>query len=126
MEHVSGERLRRKKKERTYLRKPEHANEEDNCPDELNGDRNLPRGVIGTILGSIVENCSEEKADCDCPLITSNDGTANPFGGTFGLVHGDEGGDETDAETGEDTADDEGCEVEGAGLEGDTQAEDEA
>ena len=68
----------------------------------------------------------EEETDGDCPLVARDDGAANPFRCTFGLVHGDEGGDETDTETCEDTANNESRNVVGASLEGDTKTEDDA
>ena len=104
----------------------EHADGEDEGPDELNGDGDAPGGVVVAVLGRVVDDGGEEETDGDGPLVAGDDGAADPLGGALGLVHGDEGGDETDTETGEDTADDEGGEVEGTGLEGDAEAEDEA
>ena len=101
-----------------------HAGGKDEGPDELYGYRDLPGRVILSILGCVVDDRSEEKADGDGPLVAGDDGTTDPFGGALGLVHGDEGGDEADAETGEDTADDERGPLVAAGLESDAGGED--
>lgn len=82
--------------------------------------------MVCAVLRGIVDDGSEKKADGDRPLVSGDDGAADPFGGALGLVHGDEGGDEADTETGEEAADDEGGPVGGAGLEGDTEGEDNA
>ena len=110
----------------TYLRKQEHADEEDEGPDELNGDGDAPGGVVVAVLGRVVDDGGEEETDGDRPLVAGNDGAADPLGGALGLVHGDEGGDETDTETGEDTADDEGGPLVATSLEGNTEREDES
>ena len=78
------------------------------------------------VLGRVIDDGREQQTDGDSPLVASDDSAANPFGRALGLVHGDEGGDETDTETCEDTANDERREVGGAGLEGNTEAEDDA
>ena len=108
------------------LREVEHADDEDERPDELDGDGDAPGGVVVAVLGRVVDDGGEEETDGDRPLVARDDGAADPLGGALGLVHGDEGGDETDAETGKDTADDEDGEGGRAGLEGNADAEDEA
>ena len=110
----------------THLWEPKHTNSENERPDKLNARWDTPRRVVIAVLSRVVDDGGEEETDGDRPLVAGDDGAADPLGGALGLVHGDEGGDETDAETGEDTADDEGGEVEGTGLEGDAEAEDEA
>ena len=110
----------------TYLRKEEHADIENKRPDELDGDGDTVRRVVGAVLGGVVDDGSEEKADRDRPLVAGNDGTTDPLGRTLGLVHGDEGGDETDTGTGKDTADNEGGEVGSTRLESDTEGENQA
>lgn len=109
-----------------YLGKPEHADKEDERPDKLNGDGDAPSRVVCTALRGVVDHGREKKADGDRPLVSGDDGAADPFGGALGLVHGDEGGNEADTEAGEEAADDEGGPVGGAGLEGDTEGEDDA
>ncbi len=104
----------------------EHAAGEDEGPDELDRDGDPPCGVVGAVLGRVVDDGGEEETDGDGPLVPGNDGTTNPLGRALGLVHGDEGRDETDTGTGEDTADDERREIAGTGLEGNTKAEDQA
>ena len=108
------------------LREIEHAGREDERPDELDGDRDLPRGVVRAVLGCVVHDGGEQETDSDRPLVAGNDGTTDPLGRTLGLVHGDEGGDETDTGTGKDTADNEGGEVGSTRLESDTEGENQA
>ena len=110
----------------THLREPDHANGENEGPDELDAGRDPPCRVIGAVLGRVVDDGGEEQADGDRPLVPGHNGTTDPLGRTLGLVHGDEDRDEPDTETGEDTADDEGGKVASTSLEGNTEAEDEA
>lgn len=110
----------------THLRKEPHAVEDDESPDELDGRRDTPCRMAVAVLGRVVDDGREQQTDGDGPLVAGDDGATDPFRCALGLVHGHEGGDETDTETGEDTADDEGRNVVGTGLEGDTEAEDEA
>lgn len=109
----------------TDLGQEDHAGAEDECPNELDGDRNAPCGVAVTVLGCVVDDGRQQETDGDGPLVACDDGTSDPLGGTLGLVHGDEGRDEADTQTSEDTADDKGRYVGGACLESDTEGKDE-
>ena len=62
--------------------------------------------MVRPILCGVVENIGQKDTDGNRPLVTTNDGTADPLWGAFGLVHGDEGGDEADTEASEEAADD--------------------
>jgi hypothetical protein len=91
----------------------------------LDSDGNSIRGVIRSILGSIVENGGEEDAESNAPLVEADDGTADPLGGALGLIHWNQGGDHTNTETGPDTTNDKGSKPRCGGLKGDTDREDE-
>jgi hypothetical protein len=82
--------------------------------------------VIGSVLGSIVENGREEKPDSNTPLVEADDGTTDPLGRALGLIHWNQGGDQTNAETGPYTTNDERSKGSCGGLKGDTDREDEA
>ena len=81
--------------------------------------------MIGSVLGSIVENGGEEEPDRNTPLVEADNGTTDPLGRALGLIHWNQGGDHTDTETGPGTADDEGSKRSGGRLNGDTDREDE-
>lgn len=66
------------------LGKDEHATGEDSSPDELKSDSNTVGGVVGAVLGAIVDDGSKEEADGNSPLVASDDGTTNPLGRTVG------------------------------------------
>ena len=110
----------------TYLRKQEHADEEDEGPDELYRDGYLPRRMVLTTLGGIIQHIREQDADSDGPLVAGDDGSTNPLGRTFGLVHGDECRNEANTESSEEAAGDEGGEVVGSGLQSDAKTENDA
>ena len=131
--------------------KEDHADSENETPNELKGDGKLPRSATGPVLGGVVDDGGEEKTDRDRPLITSNNSATvsavqgvgeqsghcryerakakgnlpNPFGGTLGLIHGDQHRDHSDTPTGEDTTHDEERNSGGSGLHRDTSGEDE-
>ena len=98
--------------ERAHLRKEGHATSKDCSPNKLDRDGDSIRGMIRSVLGSVVENTREEQTDGDSPLVETDDGTADPLGRALGLIHWNHSGDQTHAETSEDTTDDEernGC-----------------
>ena len=72
--------------------------------------------MIGSVLGSIVENGGEEEPNSDTPLIETDNGATDPLGGALGLIHWSQGGDQTDPETGDDTTGDEETELGSRGL----------
>lgn len=74
------------------LGEDKHADGEDDCPGELDGDRDTVRARVGAVLGAVVGNGSDEKTDGDAPLVARDDGTTNPTRSALGLVHGDNGG----------------------------------
>lgn len=87
--------------------KNQHADDEDDSPSELDGDRDSVAACVITVLGGVVDDGSEEETDCDGELVGADDCTTDPFGCSLGLVKGDCGGEETDTQTGEETAGDE-------------------
>jgi hypothetical protein len=111
--------------ESTHLGKDGHSNSKNCCPNKLDTDGNAIRGVIRSVLGSIVENGGEEEPDSDTPLVEPDDGTTDPLGRALGLIHWNHGGDHTNTETGPGTANDEGSKRSCGGLKGDTDREDE-
>jgi len=50
-----------------------HAKSKNETPDQLDGNRDLPRRVRVHVLGGVVYNGCEEEADGDRPLVTGND-----------------------------------------------------
>lgn len=72
--------------------------------------------MIGSVLGSIVENGGEEEPNSDTPLIETDNGATDPLGGALGLIHWSQGGDQTDPETSDDTTSDEETELSRRGL----------
>lgn len=52
------------------LRKPDHADGEDECPYELDTSGDTPRRVIVTVLGSIVDDRGKQKTNGNGPLVT--------------------------------------------------------
>lgn len=78
------------------LRKDEHAEEDNQGPGELNGDGDAVAASIVAILGSVVDNCSQEESDGDRPLISSHDGSPYPLRRSFRLVERDQCRNHTD------------------------------
>jgi hypothetical protein len=111
--------------ESTHLGKAGHSTSKNCCPNKLDSNGNAIRGVIGSVLGDIVENGGQEDPDSNTPLVEAYDGTTDPFGSAFGLIHWSQGGDHTNTETGPDTTDDEGRKRSCGGLKGDTDGKDE-
>ena len=112
--------------EGAHLGKEDHANSKNCSPDKLDRNGNPIRGMIRSVLGSVVENTREEETDGDGPLVETDDGTTDPLGRALGLIHRNQSGDQTHADTSEDTADDEernGC---CRSLESNTDGEDQA
>jgi len=131
------------------LREEDHTDSEDEAPDELEGDGDLPRCTSDHVLGAVVDDGGDEKTDGDCPLVTGDDGTTvlivgvsdggamtemasqkmkenlpDPLRGTLGLVHGDQHGNHSDTPTGENTTHDEERNGRGSGLHCDSGPED--
>jgi hypothetical protein len=107
-----------------HLRKEEHATSKNGSPDKLDRNGNPVRGVIRSVLGSVVEDTGEEETDGDSPLVETDDSTTDPLGGALRLIHRDQSGDQTHAETSKNTADDEHRNSRCRGLESDTDGED--
>ena len=76
------------------------------------------------VFGGVVEDGGKEETNGDRKLVKTNDSSANPLGGTLGLVHWDQRGNQTDTETSPDTTNDEEGKFSRSGLHGDTDAED--
>jgi hypothetical protein len=68
------------------LREDEHAEEDNKGPGELNGDGDAVAAGVIAVLGGVVDNCSQKKSDCDCPLVGTNNGSSDPFRRSLGLV----------------------------------------
>jgi len=51
-----------------------HPDGENQSPNKLDSNRNLPRSAGGVVLGGIVDDRGDEKTDGDHPLVTGNDG----------------------------------------------------
>ena len=109
----------------THLGKDSHSTSKNCSPNKLDTDGNPIRGVIGSVLGSIVENGGEEEPDSDTPLVEADDGTTDPLGSALGLIHRSQGRDHTNTETGPDTTNDKGIKRSCGGLKGYTDREDE-
>ena len=107
-----------------HLGKKDHATSENRGPDKLDRNGNAIRGMILSVLCSVVENVGEEETYGDSPLVETDDGTANPLGRAFGLIQWDQSGDQTHAETSKDTTGDEEGNGRCRGLESDTDGED--
>jgi len=56
------------------LGEEDHTDSENETPDKLESDGKLPRSRSWLVLGGIVDNGGKEKADGDCPLVTSDEG----------------------------------------------------
>jgi hypothetical protein len=132
-------------------RKPTYSDGENGSPGELDGNGSPPRGVVGSVLGGLVDDGGEEKTDGDGPLVETDNQTSELFGRAFGLykemkegdksmpvhrrrkgiswmgrtVHGDKARDDSDGKTSDDTADNEASEGDGK-LESDSEAEEQA
>lgn len=103
-----------------------HATSEDGSPDELDTSGDAPCRVVSAALSGVVDDGSEEETDGNGPLVARDDGTTDPLGRAFRLVHGDQARDHSDTETGEDTTDDEEGNSLSTHLEGNTEGEDQA
>ena len=57
------------------LGEEDHADSEDEAPNELETDGDLPRSTSGLVLGAVVDDRGDEKTDGDRPLVTGDDGT---------------------------------------------------
>lgn len=86
---VSLVQLARADEEARRLGENEHAAKENEGPSELNGDRNAVAAGVIALTGSIVDDCGNEEADSDGPLVSADDGTTDPFGGGLRLVERD-------------------------------------
>lgn len=76
----------------TYFRQQKHAEEKDNSPSELHSDRDSIASSIHAISSGVVDYCCQKKTNCDGQLISTYDGTANPFRGRLRLVEWNECG----------------------------------
>jgi hypothetical protein len=81
--------------------------------------------MIRSVLGSIVENGGKEDPDGSTPPVEADDGTTNPLGRAFRLIHWNQGRNQTNTETGSDTTNDEGRKLCCGSLKGSTDGEDE-
>lgn len=102
----------------------EEETAEDKGESELDTDGDTPRAGVLAALGAVGSERSAEKTDGDGPLVTGNNGTTDPTGGSLGLVHGNNSGKDTNTETSNDTTTDEDTKVSGSHLHDDTNAED--
>ena len=57
------------------FREEDHADSEDESPNKLESDGDLPGGTVLLVLGAIVDDRSKEKTDGDRPLVARDDGT---------------------------------------------------
>jgi hypothetical protein len=55
------------------LGEEDHTDGENETPNELQSDGELPRRMVGPVLGGIVDDTGEEKTDGDRPLVTGDD-----------------------------------------------------
>jgi hypothetical protein len=55
------------------LGEEDHTDGENETPNELESDGELPRRMVGPVLGGIVDDTGEEKTDGDRPLVTGDD-----------------------------------------------------
>ena|ERR1700753_3109073 len=53
----------------------DHANGNNEGPDELDGDGDPPRSVRLSVFGGIVDDGSDDCADVEHPLVSGNDST---------------------------------------------------
>jgi len=63
------------------LGEEDHADSEDEAPNKLETDGDLPRSMGGLVLGAVVDDRGEEETDGDCPLVTGDDGATVDRGG---------------------------------------------
>jgi hypothetical protein len=106
------------------LRKPDATDEENDGPGELNSDGDTVRAGIIPILGGVVDDSSKQETDGNSELVTADNGTTNPLGGSLGLIEGDGGTDHTDAVASEETSSNEHGDSGSNGLEDNTYTED--
>src|SRR5271155_1730563 len=57
------------------LRKKEQAKTDDDCPEELNSDRDSIGARVETILSCIHDTVCEKNTDCDAKLVAGDEGT---------------------------------------------------
>lgn len=127
------------------LGKNEHADDEDQGPGELNGDRDAVGPSIIAVLGGVVDNGSEQETNGDRKLVATNNGTTDPLWRRLGLVQRHRGRNETwyclaltnmfssqlresltNTETGEETTSDKERDISSGSLEDHTEVEDPA
>src|SRR2546421_9334629 len=72
------------------LRKEEQAKTDDDCPEELNSDRDSIGAGVETILRCIHDTVGEKNADGDAKLVAGDEGTANSLGGYFRHIQDDD------------------------------------
>jgi hypothetical protein len=62
--------------------------DEDERPGELDGDGDAVRSRVGAVLGGVVDNGSQQETNGNGELVSSDNGSTDPLGGSLGLVHG--------------------------------------
>lgn len=68
------------------LGKEDHANEKNQRPSELNGNRNTVAAAIISVVGGIVDDTGEEKTDSNAELVGTDDCTTDPLRSRLGLI----------------------------------------
>lgn len=58
----------------------DQTNTEDEAPCELDGDRDAVCSSVGSLLGSVDNDCCEKDTDGDAKLVSSNERTSNLLG----------------------------------------------
>jgi hypothetical protein len=76
-----------------------HTTSKDGSPDELNGNWNSVRAMIGAVVSGLIDTSSQKKTDGDGKLVGTNNGSSDPFWRRLRLVEWDNGRDETDTES---------------------------
>ena len=57
------------------LGEEDHTDGEDETPNELETDGDLPRSPSGLVFGAVVDDPGDENTNGDRPLVTGDDGT---------------------------------------------------
>lgn len=68
------------------FRQEQHAEEEDDSPCELYGDRDAVRATVVPVFRCIVHDGCKEQADGNGELVGTNNGSSDPLGRGLGLA----------------------------------------
>lgn len=66
----------------------DHSGDQNDGPGELNSDGDTVAAGIRAVLGAIVDNGSQQQADGDGQLVSTDNGTTDPLGSGLRLVQG--------------------------------------